>query len=89
MATVANLFSLFFAQNRYFKINSRPNPFAERDGVSFFYTLMWYKNKGGAVIKSADLSKVRSVALLESSRQLAYNYSKMTLMLSSEVREFI
>ena len=45
---------------------------------------MWYKKQGGAVIKSIDLSTVKSINLIESARPLVYVPLKNMLMLPSD-----
>ncbi len=78
------IFSRTLFQNRWFKLSTRTQP--EDANCPFIYTLMWFKKEGGAVIKSANVTQIRSIVLMESPRQLAYNKTKKAVMLSSEVR---
>jgi len=53
--------------------------------IPFIYTLMWYKKEGGSVIKSLDVQKIKSLAMIQSHRTLSYMYyPKSAVILQAE-----
>jgi hypothetical protein len=51
---------------------------------------MWFKKEGGAVIKSLEIEKIQSVAILQTTRTMGYfPYPKSQLMLMSEATSFV
>lgn len=69
-------------QSRYFKFVTRV--VENEDGKSYVYTMMWYKKKGGAVLKSVDVGTISGMQLLHSPRPLAYVPETCTVKLVQE-----
>jgi hypothetical protein len=67
-------------QNRYFKLSTRQIPRADgafdRSGaqvMDYFYSLIWFKKKGGAALKDVDSRYISGMSLMQSSRKLCYD----------------
>eukprot|EP01035_Chromulina_nebulosa_P016875 gene16875-22363_t len=78
-------------QSRWFKLSTRiiENEDKNSDnGVSksYVYTLMWYKKKGGAVVKALDSSQIQNLQIALSNRELVYDFSNNKLCLASEFK---
>ena len=75
-------------QNRYFKLSTKqlPNASGETDAsgaiiMDYFYTLIWFKKKGGAALKDVDTRSISGMSLMESSRKLCYDFTTNTIEL--------
>eukprot|EP00595_Chromulina_sp_UTEXLB2642_P002195 CAMPEP_0196768334 /NCGR_PEP_ID=MMETSP1095-20130614/42636_1 /TAXON_ID=96789 ORGANISM="Chromulina nebulosa, Strain UTEXLB2642" /NCGR_SAMPLE_ID=MMETSP1095 /ASSEMBLY_ACC=CAM_ASM_000446 /LENGTH=771 /DNA_ID=CAMNT_0042137793 /DNA_START=1614 /DNA_END=3928 /DNA_ORIENTATION=- len=78
-------------QSRWFKLSTRiieNEDLHSENGVSksYVYTLMWYKKKGGAVVKALDSSQIQNLQVVLSNRELVYDFSNNKLSLASEVK---
>lgn len=69
-------------QRRFFKLTTREtndplNPYS--------YSLLWYKKEGGSVLKAIDVSKIRSISMVESPRPIAYKPDTRDIVLQSTI----
>lgn len=81
-------------QNRYFKVTTKLIPNAARDvdtsgavKMDYFYSLIWFKKKGGAALKDVDTRFISGMSLMQSSRKVCYDPGTMKceLLLGSPV----
>ena len=80
-------------QSRFFKLQPRPHPLPGADGsaVAIKYVLMWYKQKGGAVLNSLDVGEggeLEGVTVISSpGRRLGFCRASNTIGLLEEGAE--
>lgn len=67
-------------QDRWFKLNTR----YDNDADKYIYTLLWYKKRGGSVLKSVSASSISGMNLLRSRRPLTYHSADFTVRLAHE-----
>lgn len=76
-------------QSRWFKIQTRENnvsdEYNEDNFTPYSYQLMWYKKKGGAVLKSMDCSTIIKLSIIQCNRPLAWLATSRRIILQSEV----
>lgn len=68
-------------QKRYFKLSTKQLIDPETSKMTYHYSLMWFKKRGGVMLKAFPVANIKSMLVVKSSRPLVYSIERRMLIL--------
>ena len=68
-------------QKRYFKLSTKQLIDPETNKMTYNYSLMWFKKRGGVMLKAIPIANIKSMLVVKSSRPLVYSIERRMLIL--------